>query len=86
MPFYALATQPLIESLFSDTPNVRQIWYADDTTAAGTLEDPKKWWNNLLNVGPAFGLQCQHHHRWSTCSWISDWQARIYRGVRFTES
>ena len=30
MPMYALATIPLINHL-RDTPNVTQVWYADDT-------------------------------------------------------
>ena len=64
MPFYALATQSLIESLSSDTPNVRQIWYADDATAAGTLEDLKKWWDNLSNIGPAFGYYVNPWKTW----------------------
>ena len=64
MPFYALATQPFIESLSSDTANVRQIWYADDATAAGTLEDLKKWRDNLSNIGPAFGYYVNPRKTW----------------------
>ncbi len=41
MPFYALATRPLINTLTSDVPNVKQVWYADDATATGKISDPR---------------------------------------------
>ena len=55
MPFYALATRPLIDSLSLDVPDLRQVWYADDATAGGKLADLKKWWDNLSKIGPSFG-------------------------------
>ena len=60
MPFYALATRPLIDLLSTDTPELRQVWYADDATAGGTLIDVKKWWDNLSTIGPAFGYYINH--------------------------
>ena len=39
MPFYALATRPLINALREDIPEVKQVWYADDATAAGRIAD-----------------------------------------------
>ena len=41
IPFYALATLPLIDSLSKDAPEVTQIWYADDANAIGRLADLK---------------------------------------------
>ena len=35
MPFYALATRPLIDALDKGLPDLRRIWYADDATAVG---------------------------------------------------
>ena len=64
MPFYALATRPLIDSLSTDTPEVKQIWHADDATTVGTLEDLKKWWNNLSKIGPAFGYHVNPRKSW----------------------
>ena len=54
MPFYALATIPLIkiQAKISDT---KQIWYADDSTAAGTLEGLQNWWYSTSTNGPSFG-------------------------------
>ena len=40
MPFYALATVPLITKL---SDSVNQIWYADDAAATGKI-----WWSTLL--------------------------------------
>ena len=52
MPFYALATIPLIKSL----PNhIKQVWYADDGTALGSVRHLRNWWNELNSIGPSFG-------------------------------
>ena len=55
MPFYALATRLLIDSLTQDSPDVKQNWYADDATAAGKQPDLRKRWEKLLTIGPSFG-------------------------------
>ena len=55
MPFYALATRPLMDAITLDNPNLKQIWYADDATAAGKISDLRKWWDNLATIGPSFG-------------------------------
>ena len=64
MPFYVLATRPLIDLLSTDTPELRQVWYADDSTAGGTLIDVKKWWDNLSTIGPAFGYYVNPKKTW----------------------
>ena len=64
MPMYALATIPLINRL-SDTPNVVQVWYADDATASGSLPSLRNWWDNLTSFGPAFG-----YHANATKTWL----------------
>ena len=64
MPFYALATRPLIDSLSLDVPDLRQVWYADDATAGGKLVDLKKWWDNLSKVGPSFGYFVNPEKTW----------------------
>ena len=49
MPFYVLATIPLIKSL----PNtVKQVLYADD---GGSVRHLRNWWNELNSIGPSFG-------------------------------
>ena len=64
MPFYALATRPLIDSLSLDVPDLRQVWYADDATAGGKFPDLKKWWDNLSKVGPSFGYFVNPKKTW----------------------
>ena len=51
MAFYALSTLPLIEKL----PSTTQVWYADDASASGTVDDLKTWWDALNLLGPDFG-------------------------------
>ena len=46
MAMYALAVKPLIEKLQYDAPAVKQVWYADDATGAGTCDDLRTFWNS----------------------------------------
>ena len=55
MPFYALATRPLIGALRLSNNSIRQTWYADDATAAGSISALKEWWQDLCKLGPAYG-------------------------------
>jgi len=34
---------------------VKQVWYADDSSAVGSLAGVIKWWEYLLANGPDFG-------------------------------
>ena len=54
---YALSTRPLIQALSKETANdeVKQVWYADDSSAVGSLARVKKWWEYLQTNGPDFG-------------------------------
>jgi len=53
---YALSTRPLVRALSSETANdeVKQVWYADDSSALGSLAGVKKWWEYLQANGPDF--------------------------------
>jgi len=57
MAAYALALTPLMKHLlnFIEEKNLNTTAFADDLTAAGSLEDIKTYWNELLGVGPTFG-------------------------------
>ena len=55
MPFYALATLPLIHHLQKEHPVVRQVWMADDSAGAGKLRALRLWWDTLCNVGKLYG-------------------------------
>ena len=57
MAMYAISIRPLIDSLkeSAGTENLRQVWYADDSTGAGALEQLKIWWEHLKENGPSYG-------------------------------
>ena len=64
MPFYALATRPLMNKLSEDVPEVKQVWYADDATAAGRIADLKNWWSKISTVGAAYGYFVNPSKTW----------------------
>ena len=49
MPMYAIATVPLIKRLS------KQVRYADDAAAVGSVEKVRLWWDQLVKLGPGFG-------------------------------
>ena len=49
---YALGITPLISRLQDVQPEVKQVWFADDATAAGHLKTLHQWWTHLSSVGP----------------------------------
>ena len=55
MAMYALAIVPLIHKLRNNSPDVRQVWYADDATGAGTCDKLRQWWDQVECLGPTFG-------------------------------
>jgi hypothetical protein len=55
MAMYALAISPLINSLNEKAPNASQVWFADDSNAAGSLEALRNWWQHLADIGPEYG-------------------------------
>ena len=52
MPMYALGILPMIKRLIHI---VRQMWYADDSVAGGTLVRLRQWWDMLNEIGPDYG-------------------------------
>ena len=53
MAMYAIAITPLIRCL--EDKEIKQVWYADDATAGGSLTNLRKWWDLIVETGPAFG-------------------------------
>ena len=64
MPLYALATRPLINALREDVPEVKQVWYADDATAAGRIADLRSWWSRISALGPSYGYFVNPSKTW----------------------
>ena len=54
MSMYAISLQPLITRLQLSSAT-EQCWFADDATVSGSLDDVKKWWNDLSESGPVLG-------------------------------
>ena len=54
MALYALSIQQLITSLQAMS-DVKQCWFADDASGAGTMSEIKQWWNGLNTFGPDIG-------------------------------
>ena len=52
MSMYAIGTMPLIRKLPKDS---KSVWFADDATAGGQLDNLKGWWEGIRDHGPAFG-------------------------------
>ena len=57
MAEYAIGIRPLINILASVTKlgELMQVWYADDSAAAGTLKKLQEWWDLLSVNGPKLG-------------------------------
>ncbi len=53
MAMYAVAITPLIHRLAEE--RLKQVWWADDASAAGKLSSIKNWWNNISEIGPEYG-------------------------------
>ena len=52
MAMYALALVPLSKHL---QPLCKQVWYADDATGCDKFEKLRRWFDELLVVGPVYG-------------------------------
>ena len=53
MAMYAVAITPLIYRLTEE--KLKQVWFADDASAAGKLVGIRNWWNNMTKIGPEYG-------------------------------
>ena len=52
MSMYAIGTLPLICRLPKE---VNHVWFADDATAGGKVDDLRAWWDDIQDHGPQFG-------------------------------
>ena len=87
MAMYAIATIPLIHQL-SKVASLKQVWFADDATAGGHIQELKRWWDSLETMGPDFGYHVNAAKSWLTAKGESLAQAKdIFgqSGVQITE-
>ena len=57
MEMYAIGTLPLIHRLYGIA---EQVWYADDSTAASSLENLRQWWDTINEIGLLYGYFPNH--------------------------
>ena len=53
MATYAIAITPLIRSLEDD--ETKQVRFANDATAGGSLLGIRRWWDHIVETGLAYG-------------------------------
>jgi hypothetical protein len=83
MAMYALAIVPLVKQLHG---LYKQVWFADDGTGAGSLNELRIWWDKLEN-GPASGYFLKASKTWLIVKAEKlDEAKRIFEGtgVQFT--
>jgi hypothetical protein len=84
MAMYALALVPLVSQLHG---LCKHVWFADDGTGAGKLDDLRKWWDKLLVKGPDYGYFPKPSKTWLIVKHDKlDEAKRIFEGtgVQFT--
>ena len=54
MSLYAISLQTLLKRLHVSSA-AKQCWFADDVTGSGSLQDVRKWWDELSESGRALG-------------------------------
>ena len=64
MAWYSLSTTVLIDSLRAQFSEVKQVWLADDASAAGKIGKLKKWYNKLIEEGEKFGYHVNRSKSW----------------------
>ena len=62
MAMYAIAITPLINR--RNNGESKQIWYADDATAGGSISHLKAWWDNISTIGPDYGYYPNASKTW----------------------
>ena len=64
--FYAIRTVQIQHRLrLSVSQQVsEQVWLADDTTGAGSLDSLKKWWDGIIDQGSRFGYYVNQKKSW----------------------
>ena len=63
MAMYSLGVTPLITHT-SQVNSTRQVWYADDSTACGSIKDIRDWWTVLVDTGPQYGYYSNSAKTW----------------------
>ena len=86
MCLYAVSLQPLLARLNASTEFVRQCWFADDATGAGSLGELKKWCGVLSESGLTLGYFLNEKKCWLIVKLETEEAARDLFGQRSINS
>ncbi|CAM1294773.1 Uncharacterised protein r2_g398 [Pycnogonum litorale] len=76
----AIGITPLIRKMARN--DTKQIWYADDAAAGGTLESIHRWWEKLVKEGPRYGYFPNHAKTWLvTKPGLEETAKKIFEGT-----
>ena len=64
MPFFAVSTSLITSTLCSASPDVKQVWLADDASAAGNLQSLVSYFDSLSAEGKKFGYYVNEKKSW----------------------
>ena len=74
MAMYAIAITPLIHHLNQE--GTKQVWFADDATAGGSLKNLKAWWDQISELGRGFG-----YHPNAVKTWLVTKESHLERAT-----
>ena len=63
MPLYALVIIPLINALTLSN-DTKQVWYADDCAATGSIMGIWQWLDSLVHISPSYGYYVNVEKTW----------------------
>ena len=67
MAIYALGTIPLLNKIVETQPNqnpIKQVAFADDAIGGGKIINLRKYWDAIVEYGPAFGYHANAEKTW----------------------
>ena len=62
MVMYAISVVQLIDAICDC--DVREAWFTDDVTAAGSPSGLRRWWSGVVKLGPAYGYHVKPSKSW----------------------
>ena len=64
MPWYSIITSIMIQSLRTSTPDVKQVWLADDSAGGGQIVPLYNWYSHLNQEGKKYGYLVNGSKSW----------------------
>ena len=63
LAFHYVCNGPLFNHL-GNVEDLKQVWYADDALASGSLHSTRQWWNQIFTMGLALGYFANAAKTW----------------------